>query len=86
MNKKIADSPSQSSVVMPFQPRASAGRDRLLRAADGTIQRLRSPTAVLLHRWRSPRKPGPFIADASIARLGERVSLPGAIGLLEVVL
>jgi len=72
--------------AMRFQPRPDAGRDRLLLAIDGSVQRLRCPATVLLHRWRSPRKPGPFIADASIAKPGEKVSLPGAIGLLEVVL
>ena len=61
---------------MHFQPRPAAGRDRMLRAADGTVHRLRCPAAVLLHRWRSSRKPGPFVADASIAMPGEQVILP----------
>ena len=62
--------------AMHLQPRAAAGRDRLLQGIDGTIQRLRCPAAVLLHRWRSSQKPGPFSADASIARPGEQVTLP----------
>lgn len=73
-----------SARLLHFHPRACAGRDRILRFGPDLV-RVTSTTPLLLHRWRSPRKPGPFIADASIPEPGERVELVGRPGIIGTV-
>ena len=69
-----------------FHPRCCAGRPRAVRWADGEIEIMPCTTTVLLHRRRSPRKPGPFPCDVSIPEPGEVVERPTLRGRLGQVL
>jgi hypothetical protein len=68
-----------------FHPRAAAGRDRWL-AFGKELVRVRPNSAILLFRWRSPRKPGPFVCDAFVPADGERVALIGRPDVVGTVL
>ena len=74
--RTVADSAAQSRAR--YHPRPNAGSPRLVRFDDGEEIEIRSTIVVLLHRFRSKRKPGPMLADASVALPGEYVALPDA--------
>jgi hypothetical protein len=67
-----------------FHPRDAAGSPRWVRFDAGhRLVRLPATTAIHLYRWRSVRKPGPFVSDLSVPLPGERVALvtaPGQVG------
>ncbi len=68
-----------------FHPRQAAGSPRWVRFANRLVQ-LPATTPINLYRWRSVRKPGPFVADLSVPLPGERVALTSAPGVVGTVL
>lgn len=80
-------SAARRDATAAFHPRHAAGAPRWVRFdADCRLTRLPADTAVLLFRWRSVRKPGPFVADLSVPLPGERVALVSAPGRVGTVL
>lgn len=75
---------SRRDAAAMFHPRTAAGSPRwVLFDAGHRLVKLPASTPVHLYRWRSVRKPGPFVSDLSVPLPGERVALvtaPGQVG------
>lgn len=68
-----------------FHPRFAAGASRWVRFGNRVVK-IPATAAVMLYRWRSPRKPGPMRCDASVPLPGESISLVSAPGVVGQVL